>query len=70
MNSFDNDDRYGSCRANRRRRFKPSLVDLLPSEPLPNNGKGMTLHLGGGRWLRFGDYQNVKMTVMDGSRYS
>ena len=46
-----------------------ATVDLLLSEPLPNNGRGMTLHLGGGRWLRFGDYQNVKMTVVDGSRY-
>ena len=42
-----------------------ATVDLLLSEPLPNNGRGMTLHLGGGRWLRFGDYQNVKMTVVD-----
>ena len=46
-----------------------ATVDLLLSEPLPNNGRGMTLHLGGGRWLRFGDYQTVKMTVVDGSRY-
>ena len=42
-----------------------ATVDLLLSEPLPDNGRGMTLHLGGGRWLRFGDYQNVKMTVVD-----
>ena len=42
-----------------------ATVDLLLSEPLPNNGRGMTLHLGGGRWLRFGDYQNVKMKVVD-----
>ena len=42
-----------------------ATVDLLLSEPLPDNGRGMTLHLGGGRWLRFGDYQNVKMTVLD-----
>ena len=46
-----------------------ATVDLLLSEPLPNKGRGMTLHLGDGRWLRFGDYQNVKMTVVDGSRY-
>ena len=42
-----------------------ATVDLLLSEPLPNNGRGMTLHLGGGRWLRFGDYQNVKMKAVD-----
>jgi len=43
-----------------------ATVDLRLDKPLPNNGRGMSLHLGDGRWLRFGDRAHVTMTSANG----